>query len=134
VLARLVPARSCTYRWSSVPGRWLRWGGKGWPRCWCRLGWAEKGTLARHRLTDLRLTSLRLTAVAAKHLRLLLLLLLLLPQVLEAGVLEEADAWLVLRGILAGLAHIHSQVGVLVGGSPCGCENVCLGCTQQEQP
>lgn len=35
----------------------------------------------------------------------------LLPagQVLEAGALEEADAWLVLRGILAGLAHIHSQ-------------------------
>jgi hypothetical protein len=24
--------------------------------------------------------------------------------------MEEADAWLVLRGILAGLAHIHSQV------------------------
>jgi hypothetical protein len=31
-------------------------------------------------------------------------------QVLEGGGLEEADAWLVLRGILAGLAHIHSQV------------------------
>lgn len=30
-------------------------------------------------------------------------------QVLEAGALEEADAWVVLRGILAGLAHIHSQ-------------------------
>lgn len=30
-------------------------------------------------------------------------------QVLEAGALEEADAWLVLRGILSGLAHIHSQ-------------------------
>ncbi|KAF8070961.1 GCN2 [Scenedesmus sp. PABB004] len=30
-------------------------------------------------------------------------------QVLDGGAMEEADAWLVLRGILAGLAHIHSQ-------------------------
>lgn len=33
-----------------------------------------------------------------------------LAQVLEAGGLDEADAWMVLRGILAGLAHIHAQV------------------------
>jgi hypothetical protein len=37
--------------------------------------------------------------------------LLLCAQVLDGGGMEEADAWLVLRGILAGLAHIHSQVG-----------------------
>jgi translation initiation factor 2-alpha kinase 4 len=30
-------------------------------------------------------------------------------QVLEDGSLEEEDTWRVLRGILAGLAHIHSQ-------------------------
>lgn len=35
-----------------------------------------------------------------------------LAGVLEEGALEEADAWQVLRGILAGLAHIHSQVGL----------------------
>jgi hypothetical protein len=37
-------------------------------------------------------------------------------QVLDGGGMEEADAWLVLRGILAGLAHIHSQVGALHRG------------------
>lgn len=37
-------------------------------------------------------------------------------QVLEGGGMEEADAWLVLRGILAGLAHIHSQVRGQGGG------------------
>lgn len=31
------------------------------------------------------------------------------PQVLEAGPIDEEDAWQVLRGILAGLAHIHGQ-------------------------
>jgi hypothetical protein len=31
-------------------------------------------------------------------------------QVLEGGGMEEADAWMVLRGILAALAYIHSQV------------------------
>ncbi len=29
---------------------------------------------------------------------------------LDAGPLEETDRWRVLRQILAGLAHIHSQV------------------------
>ncbi|KAI8469455.1 MAG: hypothetical protein J3K34DRAFT_459347 [Monoraphidium minutum] len=32
-----------------------------------------------------------------------------LSKVLEEGPMEEADAWQVLRGILQGLAHIHSQ-------------------------
>lgn len=32
-----------------------------------------------------------------------------LQQVLEAGPLEEADCWHVLRGVLRGLAYIHSQ-------------------------
>ena len=38
-----------------------------------------------------------------------------LRDVLDAGPLEDADRWRVLRQILAGLAHIHSQVrlGVL---------------------
>ena len=37
-------------------------------------------------------------------------MLLLYLQVLEGGGMEEADAWLVLRGILSALAYIHSQV------------------------
>jgi serine/threonine protein kinase len=40
--------------------------------------------------------------------------------------MEEADAWLVLRGILAGLAHIHSQVG-LRRAQPVPCSFVCCG-------
>ena len=37
-----------------------------------------------------------------------------LSRVLEAGAVDEADAWLVLRGLLQGLAHIHAQVCVCV--------------------
>ncbi len=33
-----------------------------------------------------------------------------LAAVLEAGPLEEADAWGMLRGMLTGLAYVHSQV------------------------
>jgi len=33
-----------------------------------------------------------------------------LSRVLEEGPMDEADAWMVLRGLLQGLAHIHAQV------------------------
>ena len=39
-----------------------------------------------------------------------------LRDVLDAGPLEEADRWRILRQILAGLAHIHSQVRADTGG------------------
>lgn len=56
-----------------------------------------------------------------------------LSSVLEAGGLEEADAWGVLRGILAGLAYIHSQVGV-GGGGVSGSEQIKAGRCHQARP